>query len=454
MQKIYAFVFNIIYKEIIKIDERIRTDIVFLCGLFLISIYFFWPRSIDKIPGNIMLVGSIVISVMIVFSINKSMKMIRWNNNIYYPFTLFGLGILLIGMLHSVGDGYVLYALDLSILFPALYFVWNNRGDHDTLYKLLSFGVLIEGIISYLYCFYLASKGALAIEDGRVAGYKWNVNYLAMLGVVILLCSLYLLLIMSHNKACIIAASLGVGIGIAYAIISVSRTAMLTELVCITVFMVFLVKMVRAGSMNLRCAIPILVLALIIAGIAVFAGMQLNDIHYRAVHAAETSETPPPEATTEDVTEPQALPAEETDEVNAISERINSSGDADSYSSGRVVIWKIYLSHSTMLGRPFKELEPDLAYAAETRAHNNIVEYFYRCGFLVGGIYVIFFFAAMFTGIKMFFSKTYYQPMDAFLVMVIGAYSIYAMLEISTLPFMRIIPYLFFMTIAPIFRKE
>ena len=44
--------------------------------------------------------------------------------------------------------------------------------------------------------------------------------------------------------------------------------------------------------------------------------------------------------------------------------------------------------------------------------------------------------------------------MDAFLVMVIGAYSIYAMLEISTLPFMRIIPYLFFMTIAPIFRKE
>ena len=57
-------------------------------------------------------------------------------------------------------------------------------------------------------------------------------------------------------------------------------------------------------------------------------------------------------------------------------------------------------------------------------------------------------------GVPVEFSGRYDRPEDAFLIMVIGVYSVYAMLEISTLPFMRIVPCLFFLTIAPIIYND
>ena len=239
MQKLYILLFNGIYRITGKIDERVRNAVVFLCCLLLTFIYFLWTGSLDASPGNIMIAGSAITAVLTVFSIKRPMVKVRKNYLPYYSMVLFGIGILLIGQLHKVGDGYVMYALDLIFLFPALYFVWSSRGDHDTLYKIIAAGILLAGIISFMYCFYLASKGELSIEYGRVAGFKRNANFLGMMGAAVMICSTYLLLLLNQNWLAVLLSSAGIGIGLTYSLISVSRAAMLTVLGCVIVGFVF-----------------------------------------------------------------------------------------------------------------------------------------------------------------------------------------------------------------------
>ena len=103
-----------------------------------------------------------------------------------------------------------------------------------------------------------------------------------------------------------------------------------------------------------------------------------------------------------------------------------------------------------MWGKPYKVIKPKLKEAVEHRAHNNIVDYLYRCGYIVGGLYILFYVMQGITGLILLFSKAYRRPAFLYTVMIVGTYSVYAMLEISTLAFIRIIPCVYFLTIAPI----
>lgn len=453
MQKLYILVFNGIYRITGKIDERVRNAIVFLSCLLLTAIYFFWTGSLDASPGEIMIKGSVITAVLTVFSIKGPMVKVPKNYLTYYTMVLFGIGILLIGQLHKVGDGYVMYALDLVFLFPALYFIWNSRGDHDTLYKMIAAGILLAGIISFMYCFYLASKGELVIEYGRVTAYKRNANFLGMMGVVVVIGSTYLLLLLNQNWLTVLISSAGIGIGLTYILLSVARTAMLTVLGCGIVGFVFLFKMIRCGSMRKSRAILLIAVIILTASVTTYFGTELDDIHYNAFNARssveETAEQPAAGSTS---SVQQDTPAE-SEELDTITERLNTSGEINSYSSGRINIWRIYAENITPWGMPLSNISEELSGASERRAHNNILEYCYRCGYLVGSLYILFYIATAVIGMKMLFSRRYDRPRDAFLIMVIGAYSVYAMLEISTLPFMRVLPCLFFLTIAPLMEK-
>lgn len=191
------------------------------------------------------------------------------------------------------------------------------------------------------------------------------------------------------------------------------------------------------------------------AAVTTYFGMQLDDIHYNAVSAINSGKEAAEQTAADSESPEQQAPTGESETLDTISERINAQDGINSYSSGRLVIWRIYAENITPLGMPLSNIQYKLsAVTLERRAHNNILEYCYRCGYLVGSLYVLFFISAAFIGLKMLFSGRYDRPKEAFLIMVIGAYSVYAMFEISTLPFMRVIPCLFFLTIAPIMYND
>lgn len=439
MQKVYATIFNKVYRMTSGWSEGTRIVCLFFCCAFLVWQFFFGPDSLEGVEMGAK--GLIITLLMLVFSINGKMSPFKWNRAVYYPMILFGLGILIINQLHSVGEGFVLYGIDLIFVFPAFYYVWNCRGDHETLYRIISSVLLISGIISFCFCLILAFKGNLIVDGARVSGHKTNPNYLGMMGVVILISGLYLLFEYHEKKLLVITTSAGIGIGISYLIISVSRTSMIAAIVCILALLIFSLKRRRLGICSLRNKKMLALTVAVTIGIFITLGTNLNDINQSSLQENNQG------VETEEQTS-------ETDESEAVAERLGAEGKtADRFSSGRISIWKVYYDNITMLGKPITEIKDDLEGLTETRAHNNFLEYYYRCGYIVGTIYLLFFITMGISGLRYLFGKNYFRPKDLFVVMCIGTYAVFSMLEITMLPFIRIIPCIYFLTIAPIFKK-
>lgn len=436
MQKVYILATNCANKLTARLGVKVCNAGLFLCCTILVWIYFFRHGSIDK--GNIEVLGSAVVVVMTFFSTNQKMSPVRWNKWIYYPMFLFGLGILIIGQIHSVGDGFVMYAIDLMFIFPAFYFVWCNRKDYDTLFRILSYALMIGAVISFIYCTYLAARGEMILVVNRVAGHKTNPNFLGMMGVAILISGLYILSEYKTTKGISLLAGAAIGIGITYVTISVSRTSMISATICLITALLFSIKrkinQCKRATERIKW-FPILIVMIMAAVIIV--GINLNDINYRALQdkgsVEAISDTPIP-----------------TDETEALKNRMGAGQTANLYSSGRISIWRVYYQHFSWFGRPLSEIKEELQTELETRAHNNFIEYYYRCGYIVGTLYLIFFIATGIAGLHLLVKKKYYRARDAFVVMNIGTYSVFALLEISMLPFIRLIPCLFFLSIAPV----
>lgn len=437
MQKIYKLASNCVYKLTAGTGNKVRNAGLFLCCAFLVWLYFFRTGPLEG--GETEILGSAVAVAMTVLSINQKTDTVRWNKWIYYPMVLFGLGILLIGQIHSVGDGFVMYAIDLMFIFPCFYFVWCNRRDHDTLFRIISAALMIGAVISFIYCIYLAVRGEMVLLGNRVAGHKSNPNYLGMMGVAILISGLYTIFEFTNNRWISLLAGAVTGIGVTYVIISVSRTSMIAAVVCIITAMVFAFKRKRHQyrKSNDRIWISFILIALMMTAV-IMAGTGLNDINYRALQNKESAEATSDNTVSTDVTE-------------AVTDRMGAGGkSARTFSSGRTGIWKVYCSHLSWFGHPVSEIMEELQAESETRAHNNFLEYYYRCGYIVGTIYLIFFIATGLAGLRMLVKKKYCRASDAFVVMIIGTYSVFALLEISMLAFIRLIPCLFFLSISPV----
>jgi len=443
IQKIYKKISSGLFRFTGAIPSRVRNVLVFFCCAALIWVYFFYNGRIDD--GDIEIFCSVVFVILTIFSIDRRMDLIEWNKWTYYPMVLFGIGIMVIGFIHPVGDGFIVFALDLIFIFPALYYVWINRGDFDTLYKIFSGAIVAAGIISFIYCIILSFRGELNIDGVRVTGFKDNPNYLGMMGVTTIIGGLYLLSEYSHIRRIMIPSSIGIGAGIAYMIVSVSRTSMIGSAVCILAFVIFQIKIHRISSSHKTSKASTVVNLLIIVCLVtttMIVGANLDNINYKAL---ENKASIMEEKKAENTTPTQGK----------ASDRLNTEGkSADAFSSGRLTIWETYIENTTLLGKPHKDVKEKLKDAAETRAHNNIIEYYYRLGLVVGSIYFLFFIIVVILALKHLFSSKYNNRWELFVIMVVGTYSIFALLEIAFLPFMRIIPCIFFFAIAPMMKAD
>ena len=322
---------------------------------------------------------------------------------------------------------------------------------------MMASSVLILGIISFMYCFFLAGNGKLVIMDNRIAGHMGNPNFLGSVGAVLFMASIFIMSKYLQHLGYIAVCSLGLGIGLTYVALSGSRTAMLSEISSLVVAIVFIAKARKTADMTGKdvCIRLLIMLAAVI--FATWSGMKLDDINYRAISSGES-------IFGQSIAVIQTVYAEDDtgeeqagEGVNPLFDRIDpsdGSGDLNAFGSGRLMIWKIYADNLSWFGRPHWELREQLRDAPETRAHNNFLEYFYRCGYIVGSFYVFFYIAIGIAALKRFFSRKYSDPGSMFLVMVVFTYMIYALIEIAYMPFTRIVPCLFFLSIAPLMGEK
>lgn len=443
MQKVYRFVYGKIYRITKNISETARSRCIFACCLILCLVFFS-----DRLTGAYyinmdMILGSVMVIILSVLSMDREPGAVKWNRWTYLSMAAFGTGMLLIGQLHYVGIGYMKYALDLMFVFPAFYYVQISTGSSEKICRGLAYATLISGILSFAYCWLLASRGQLPeVPSGRLFGYFDNPNGLGMVGAVALIAGLYLIL-ESREKWIKAAAAAVAGIGIDYAFLSASRSSVLCEIICIITFLVFLFKRHRSGIRSVSGKKSVIIYILIAAAV-IAAGTKIDDLNRTAQQqgrgaAAESAIILTVEAASDDT---------------ALTDRPGISDGMHDFTSGRTDIWKVYIDHFSWLGMDVRELANWFGEGTAYRAHNNFIDYTVRCGYIVGFFYLIFYIAAGIKGLKILFSKEHTGPAGFLLVSVVGAYSIQALVEVATLPFTRIIPCMFFLTIAPLMGRS
>lgn len=457
LQKAYVFFFNNIFRFTRHISERTRNNVIQIC-LFMIAFNFALRPKTEDVRAR-MIFGSIITLIILLMSIKEELKLVKWDKIIYFSMVLLGCGILAIGQMHYVGKGYMLYGIDLAVLFPAFYLIWLNRGDHNVLYDRIAIAFTLAGLCTFFYGLVLACRGEYVIDiNNRASGGSYNPNYLGTTGLTMYLSCQYLSLRTEKwSQAFIIA--IAAGLGSSMMIESLSRAAMLSAAASSIILTVFIYKKKHQKNRGIYTQPGMLITVLMVAVIVAIMGLQIDELQLHSVQKSHGSNMVRLSSTkyecfvsnlsneyiTEEATE---------EEVAPISSRLQGTEDIDSFSSRRTVIWRAYLPHMNALGndyREFKKMHPELK---ETRAHNNFIDYAFRCGIPVAAIYLIFYIAIGTKALLRIRTSKKQLSVWFLAITITGIYALYSMVEIATLAFIRVIPCLFFLTIAPLMGEK
>ena len=330
--------------------------------------------------------------------------------------------------------------------FPCLYYVWNNRQDYDELFKRLSAATVIVGIAYYIWCFIMASKGELSLPGGRMAGNFYDANMYSMIGMVMLSCSTYMLLVNRQSKAWFVLTALGFGIGIDITFLGESRLSIMSvagSLVALTIYYLKCRSDYASGKKRWArfLRVEILLVSLVVF---MFAGKAMISINTQAI----INNTPE-----QALIEESAEAAADTSLDGGALDRFDTDGkDINSYTAGRYNIWKGYAQFLNMTGNDFSKADwQALTERKVKHAHNNFLEIAYRCGIPVAVLHTLLELVAGIICIIYLFSHKHREPAYLFSIVFLITYAVQSLFDIATIPFERPAPFYFYMAMVPIF---
>lgn len=472
MQKCFSFFLNPVSLTLNKISKSIKSFIITACCFALVGYFvLYFTPSADirfRLTYDHIICGAVLI-ILTLFSIEGSLKNVRWNKLVFYVFFLSGFGIILTSFLHPVGSGYRAFGMMLMVGFPCMYYVWNNRADYERLYKRLSAATAAVGILYYCYCFYRADKGELSIIDSRVTGTFYDSNMFSMIGMIMVCSSLYMLLVNRNSKLWFLLAAMAMGAGISIVKMGVSRLAILVVLGSMVAFPIYYLKTQStfteaAGLVSKLIRAELLLVAVIVF---VLVGNLMLSLNARAIEAKQIpadSESAAIETETEQLVETEqqtdAVAEGESETLDPM-DRFNTDGmDIDAYTAGRYHIWQGYAQYLNLTGNDFSKAD----WAVLTRdtvrhAHNNFLEIAFRCGVPVACLHILLELMAGIICLIWLFNPKYKEPYYLFSIVFMICYTVQSLFDIATLPFERPAPFYFYMMMIPVFtfgteRKE
>lgn len=450
IQSLYTLILNPAYKITCRIDGKIRNAIVLLTCISL-AVYFvlFFTEPLHDYMrrGHTFnsAICSIVLFILIVFSIKGELKPVKWNKLVFYLFFLAGLGVVIISFLHPIGSGYRAWGLLMMFGFPCIYFVWNNRGDYDVLYKRLAAANVLVGVAFYIYCFIYAANGGQMLEGTRIKCFFYDSNQFSMIGMIMVSCTMYMLLVNRHSKSWFALTALGFGIGIDIVFLGESRLSILVVAGSLLAFTIYYIKCGREfhseksrSSRWIRA--EILLISLIVF---IFAGRAMISINERAISQSDARV-----ASVEIV-----VPSNVAIPEGSALDRFDTEGqDLNSYTAGRYNIWKNYAQFLNMTGNDYSKSD----WAALTgntvkHAHNNFLEIGYRCGVPVAILHTVLELVAGIICLIWLFGRKYKEPAYLFAIVFMITYTVQSLFDIATMPFERPAPFFFYMAMIPIF---
>lgn len=460
LQKFYSIALSPLLLLSDRMNLKLRNMLIFLtclfCEAFFIVYYDYHYKELVYLKhtqNHFILSGCLL--VLILCGIKRPLKKVKWVPLLVYLIFFAGFGMLAVSFLHPIGDGYRLFGIMLMVLYPCLFYVWNNNGDYNILFKRLTASTALVGMCVFFYCIFLALQGKLNLLNGRIYGFFYNSNLFSMIGMIMVCSAAYMFMVNQKDFGWFFLSSLSFAAGWTIMLGGVSRASILVGIGSTFAMIIFGVKtsrMVLPARTQFESFVKILILALITIMLIMIgkAALNTNSSIQNKAYLEKNSKV-----NSEEASEQVATPQTTDEKIQSASDRLGSIGtDLNTYTAGRINIWKSYASHLNMLGNNIDETDfYALTGSTVLHAHNNFLEYAYRCGIPIACIHLLLELYSGIVCIFFLFKKKYKDPAYLFAVVFMICYAVESLFDIATLPFERHAPFYFYMALIPVFGR-
>jgi len=427
LQNIYIRILTPITNKTQKVSESARNAVVFVCMLLILSTGLIrfadmrleWGFSISETIWVTLIGGLVLIAT--VFSVKGRLQVLKCNLAIFIFFVAFNILIIISGFHHFIGDGIRPFSIVLLVFFIPFYFVWSNREDFQTLFRMIATAMASAGLV-FIVIGMIVFPLALG---GRYTGLTSNPNSIGGIAAVVLICGMYLLFTDKKLLA---------GLGIVTTLISFftlflsnSRTGMLMALFAIIICVIHLIHVFREDKEKGK---EILRRVLLIVGIIAVALVFF--IVVISVNSMQGS--------------------------NLITRFFQGFGTASAESnayyiinrilSGRLAIWDTYIQHLNLIGNDATYLPVYLKGIMST-AHNGVIDIAYRSGIPAGITYLGFLILSIIISARRFFSDKTEQCL--LVSIAVSGFVVYGLLEPVIPMTLFSAAVLYFLVLSPLF---
>ena len=421
IQNIYISILNRLYScYAVRMDKKAK-EAYMLCIFMALAASFLliFSNRMSALASFTLTLRNIFTGVMLLlvslFSMEGSLRPVGWRWSIMLPYYLGAMGLVITGTIHPIGDGYFSFGVMMLLVYPCLYIVWNNRGDYEALFDIIAKANEIVGVAAFVLCmisrpaevFQLISWGV-----GVHGGYA-NSNLFSMSGMCLACAAIYMIYRESADakKRGIHFACLLIG---AFIVIIGQSRASFAIIVASTIVSLWYYRKNNSVSSGIMTKKTALIIAL--ASVAFVTALIL-------VISANSE--------------------------GGIVSKFSSDGKTlDGYMSGRITLWSSYASHLNLLGNDFDATDWMALTGGLGHAHNNFLEFGYRCGVPVALTFLL---LDLFSGIRALtylFSRKYSRDCYLFTIIFMGMYALESMVDIATIPMERQAPFFFYIIIC------
>jgi len=424
VQSSYKTLMNYVYNHAIKKIPVIIRDILIQTVFFVFALYFVAFRS-ERYYVMLMdeqdlchFIAAVLFLLVAVLSMHEEVTIVPWRRSLVIPYYALALGLVGIGLMHPIGAGYGFFGLVLLSAYPCLYIAWNNRGDYEELFDKIAIAFIIVGSIYFMWFSYADFTDTEIIVDGRHEGGLFNANFLSFLGVNLSCVALYYLYRCIEKKKLKIALSyslIAILMGTVLIAKGESRSAILILTANIIIVLFFIVKKTVISSNVDRKKVIILLAIVAIAMIMLIIIGSQTDLF----------------------------------QIDRFDFR---NKNPDEYSSGRVRLWSSYYHNLTLLGHDMSIVDwQELSAGLGTHhAHNNFLDYAYRCGIPIGICCVAVQLVAGIITLGIMFKRKANTGADVFVVIFSVQYLVLSLIDIATLPMTNYGAFMFYICLAPL----
>lgn len=455
IQKPVILACNAVLPFLLKVNEKIK-NILTEASFYIIAFLLLF----SQVAGGLNLEHSnqqdrnkiiiFLIFFVAILSIKNRAGVINYRLPIVITWFLFCLTATIIVLIHYKNFGYMTL-LFLWFVFPFFCFVWNNRKDYDTLYKMICrpFAHLyIAYSIFVLYLILFApDRYNIYISDtvgNRLCAATVHPNYFGVLILAGCTCCLYLMLV-TKNIAARIFYSTGVCFSGIYLIMASSRTSTLCLVASIMLVIIYALRQKdRRTTINAVVLLAVFVLSSCFAVV-----VPINQLGVKNQTAADNT----PVENAENIA-PTETPDASDERISGIIDRYNPFGKKlYALTSGRPDIWRLHIKHLNLTGENLEErnaaIQQELSWTL-IHAHNQYLQTAHTMGIFTGVFELLRDLTALGYMFVTVLKKDKMRLYNAFSMMVMCSYFLISMMEYIGEPTRRGISLLFLFAFIPL----